>query len=157
MDGCEMADTSGASALGPDALPAADPVELVVIALPDISATIYVAEAIKHLVDGGSIRVLDLVVVQTELGGGFSWREFEDVVGLASLRDVEGEVGRWLSTDDIALTCSALVAGSTAVLLVVEDKWASPLAEAVQECGGRIVGGERIPLGRKATRRTEQG
>ena len=151
-----MADPAGASALGPRAPSDADPVELVVIAVPDVSATGYIAEAVKHLVESGSIRVLDLVVVETELGGGFRWFEFEDVVGLAPLRDVEGEVGRWLSVDDIALTCSALGAGSTAVLLVVEDRWALPLAEAVQTCGGRIVGGERIPAGRRAGRRTEK-
>ena len=40
-----------------------------------------------------SIRILDLVVVETELGGGFSWFEFEDVVGLAPLRDVEQTAG----------------------------------------------------------------
>ena len=151
-----MADRTGASALGPRATPNGDPVELVVIAIPDISATGYVAEAIRHLVESESIRILDIVVVETELGGGFSWLEFEDVVGLAPLRDVEGEVGRWLTADDIALTCSALAAGSTAVLLVAEDKWAAPLAEAVRACGGRIVGGERIAAGRDTDRRREE-
>ena len=151
-----MAESVGASALGHSAPPDADPVELVVIAVPDISATGHIAEAIKLLVESGSIRILDIVVVETELGGGFSWVEFEDVAGLAPLRDVEGEVGRWLSTDDIALTCSALAAGSTALLLVVEDRWALPLAEAALACGGRIVGGERIPGGRKVHRRMEE-
>lgn len=151
-----MAESAGASALGPRAPSAADPVELLVIAVPDLSATGHIADAVKHLVTDGSIRILDVVVVETELGGGYRWFEFEDVVGLAPLRDVEGEVGRWLGTDDIALTCSALAAGSTALLLVLEDRWAAFLGQAVQACGGRIVGGERIPDGRRAGRRRER-
>ena len=45
--------------------------------------------------------------------------EFEEIAGLAPLRDVEGEVGGWLTPDDIALTSAALPAGTTAVEPVV--------------------------------------
>ncbi len=123
-------------------------VELIVIALPDASSTAPVAEAIRNLVSVSSIRALDLVLVTTDDMGMFTVLELEEVAGLATLRDIEGEVGGWLSSDDIGLVCDALPARSTALLLVTEDVWASLLADAVQACGGQIVGGERIPARR---------
>jgi hypothetical protein len=120
-------------------------VELIVIAIPELSATAPVAEAIRHLVTSSSIRILDVVVVTTGIAGTFTSFELEEVAGLAPLRDVEGEVGGWLSSDDIALACDALPPRSTALLLVTEDRWASPLGDALRGCGAQIVGGERIP------------
>ncbi len=127
-------------------------VELIVIALPDDSSTAPVADAIRNLVSVSSIRALDLVLVSTDATGMFTVLELEEVAGLASLRDIDGEVGGWLSSDDIALVCDALPPRSTALLLVTEDVWATLLADAVQACGGQIVGGERIPARRVGPR-----
>lgn len=139
-------ESSGASALrAPDA-PELGLVELIVVALPDISDTSHVAEALQQLVESSSIHILDLVVLTTQPEGTFTSLEFEEVAGLTLLKDVEGEVGGWLSTDDIALVGDALPPRTTALVLVVEDTWAAPLAQAVRTCGGRIVGGERIPV-----------
>ena len=134
----------------PRELPDPDLVELVVVALPEVSATVRVAEALRQLVAQSSIRILDLVVVTARADGGFTAMEPEAVGGLALLHDVEGEVGGLLSSDDVALACSALPPDTTALLLVIEDSWAAPLAEAARAVGGRVVGGDRIGASRLA-------
>ena len=125
--------------------PDLDLVEYVVIAVPELSSTRGVAAAIRELVEDSRIRILDLVGVVAEPDGRYSAIESEELSGLAELHGVEGEVGGLLSEDDIALAGSALQPGTSALILVVEDRWAQLLADAARHSGGRIVGGERIP------------
>jgi hypothetical protein len=131
-------------------LPDLDLVEYVVITLSGLSGAVTVARALKELVEASRIRILDLVAVVTDAEGHYTSLEPESVPGLAALRAVEGEVGGLLSEDDIALACSALQSGTSALILVVEDRWAQLLSDAAREGGGRIVGGERIPRHRIA-------
>lgn len=141
-------DSSSDRALEESGAPQLGLVELMVLAIPDLSDAASVAEALRYLVESSSVRILDVVVVTTGDGGTFTCLEYEEVAGLALLKNVEGEVGGWLSADDIALVGDALPPRTTALVVVLEDAWASPLAQVVQRCGGRIVGGERIPTGR---------
>lgn len=122
-----------------------DLVEYVVIDMPDLSASLEVAQSLRHLVASSAIRILDLVGVVTDAQGRYTITEPESVAGLADLRTVDGEVGGLLSEDDIALACRSLRYGSAALILVVEDRWAQSLATAARSGGGQIVGGERIP------------
>ena len=88
--------------------------------------------ALKQLVESAQIRILDLVGVVTELDGRFTAVEPELLSGLAALDSVEGEVGGLLSEDDIALASGALHPGTSALLVVVEDRWAQLLADAAR-------------------------
>jgi len=134
--------------LGPVAdgpTPDLDLVEYLVISVPRLSSTAGIASALKELVRSAHIRILDLVGVETGHDGRYVAIESEELAGLAELDGVEGEVGGMLSEDDLALACSALPPGASALILVVEDRWAGLLAEAARHNGGRIIGGERIP------------
>jgi hypothetical protein len=129
---------------------ASDPdlVEYVVINLPDLSSSLTVAQALRSLVESSRIRILDLVGVAIDAEGRYTVTEPELVSSLADLRDVDGEVGRLLSDDDIVVACRALPARTSALILVAEDLWAKVLADAARSGGGQIVGGERIPRSR---------
>ena len=74
--------------------------------------------------------------------------EFEAVSSLAALADVEGQVGRLLSDNDLAMASVALRPGTAGVIVVSEDHWAEPLSLAARKAGGQIVGGERVPPSR---------
>ncbi|HTW14029.1 MAG TPA: DUF6325 family protein [Nocardioides sp.] len=126
---------------GPDP----DLVEYVVIGLPRLSSSTAVGQALRTLVESSRVRILDLVGVVTDSHGRYSVTEPESVAALSDLRGVEGEVGGLLSEDDIVLACRSLRPGASALILVVEDRWAQELADAARAGGGRIVGGERIP------------
>lgn len=127
------------------ATPDLDLVEYVVVALPELSSTVGVAAALRELVESARIRILDLVGVVVGPEGRVTAVEPELLPGLSDLRDVQGEVGGLLSEDDVALAGGALPPGSSALIIVVEDRWAELLAGAAREVGGCIVGGERIP------------
>jgi hypothetical protein len=58
---------------------------------------------------------------------------------------------RMLSEHDIGLAALALRPGTAGMVLVTEDRWATPLSRAAQRAGGQIVGGERIPASRIET------
>ena len=125
--------------------PDADLVEYLVVVVPDVGALERLAPAVADLVDSSAIRILDLVcVTRSARGGGLTVLELEDVESLAGLRDVEGEVGGLLSAHDIATASLAVAPGSSAILLLVEGRWAAHLSTAAKRAGGRIVGGERI-------------
>jgi uncharacterized membrane protein len=137
--------------------PDLDLVEYVVIAVPDLSSAVAVAAALKQLVESRQIRILDIVGVETGAGGRVTAVEPELLSGLGALDSVDGEVGGLLSEDDIALASGALHPGTSALLIVVEDRWAQQLADAARECGGRIIGGERIPRHRLEQSRRSRG
>jgi hypothetical protein len=151
-------DDSGAGTVDEGRTPDLDLVEYVVISVPDLSSAVGVAAALKQLVESGQIRILDLVGVDTSADGRFTAVEHEWLSGLAALDNVDGEVGGLLSEDDIALASGALRPGTSALVVVVEDRWAQQLADAARDCGGRIIGGERIPrLRLERARRSRTG
>jgi hypothetical protein len=71
--------------------------------------------------------------------------EFDAVEELAAFAGLEGEVGGILTDDDVAHAAKALEPNSSAALLIWEDTWAAPFAEAVRNANGIILEGARIP------------
>jgi len=148
----------GVGAVDDDTAPDLDLVEYMVISVPELSSAVGVAAALKQLVESAQIRILDMVGVDTGPDGRFVAVEPELVSGLAALDSVEGEVGGLLSEDDITLASGALQPGTSALIVVVEDRWAQALAGAARDSGGRIIGGERIPRHRlEQSRRSRTG
>jgi hypothetical protein len=138
--------------------PDLDLVEYVVITVPEPASAAGVATALKQLVESRQIRILDIVGVRTGLGGVVTAVEPELVSGLEALDNVDGEVGGPLSEDDLALASGALHPGTSALTVVVEDRWALQLADAARQGGGRMIGGERIPRHRlEQSRRSRTG
>jgi hypothetical protein len=86
-------DDGGAAAVHDSTAPDLDLVEYVVISVPDLSAAVGVAAALKQLVESAQIRILDLVGVDIGPDGRFAAVEPEQLAGLAALDSVEGEVG----------------------------------------------------------------
>ena len=125
-----------------------DLVQYVVMTTADLDHTSAIARALRQLVETSQIRILDLVGVALDDVGGYAAVEPELLPVFAEFGPVDGEVGGLLSDDDIALACSTMSPGTSALILVAEDRWAGPLAEAVRLSGGRIVGGEHIPRDR---------
>lgn len=122
-----------------------DLVEYFVVTVGSLSSTVPVADALRELVQSGALRILDVVGVMTSPDGSHAVVEPEILTGFAELRDTAGDVGAVLSEDDIALACSAMPPGTSALIVVAEDRWAALLAEAARASGGQVAGGERIP------------
>jgi len=124
--------------------PDLDLLEYVVVSAPDVGALGPVADALVGLVDAGSIRLLDAVALERE---ATSTRvvpsDPADHAPLAVLTAaLDGRV--LLSAHDVALASVSLEADETALLLLVEDRWAGRLSEAARKGGARLVAGQRI-------------
>jgi len=138
-----MADPAGRRSS--DAATDLDLVEYLVVVVSDLGSLAGVTSALADLVASESLRILDLVCVSKGAEGGeLTVVEFEEVEAMAALERVEGEVGGLLSAQDIETASRPLTSGSSAVLLLVEDRWAIGLSTAARQAGGRVVGGGRV-------------
>jgi hypothetical protein len=51
-----------------------------------------------------------------------------------------------LSEEDVNAVAAAVEPGSSAAVLVWENKWAAPFGSAVRHAGGQLVASGRIPI-----------
>jgi hypothetical protein len=127
---------------------AADLVEYFVVSVPALDALAGLVPAFVDLVESASIRLLDIVIVERDPDGVVAALELDDFDGMEPLRAMVGEATSLLSNHDIELAALALRPGNAGLVVVTEDRWATPLAIALQQAGGQIIGGERIPPAR---------
>ena len=121
------------------------PVEYLVFAFPDGNVSSELAAELASLVDKSVIRILDAVVVTKDASGDVLAAEFDEFGELSAFLEIDAEVGGLIGPDDISLVGSELDPGVTAALLLVEDLWAAPLADALDRSGGLLLEGARIP------------
>ena len=58
----------------------------------------------------------------------------------------EGVSSGLLDDEDVSEAAGALEPGTSAALLVFENRWAAPFAAAVRNSGGQLVASGRIPV-----------
>ena len=121
------------------------PVEYVVIGFPGSRFKGDIVPALRELVEGRTIRILDLVFVKKEADGTVVSFEYDALEKTPEFAALDGEAGGLLSDEDIAFAAEALEPDCSAALLVWEDRWAAPLADALRNAGGVLIDGERIP------------
>jgi hypothetical protein len=126
------------------------PVDYLVVEFPAGEANFSgaMAEKLKALVEGGTIRVLDLLIITKDEDGAvdaFELDEFEDEQA-GALRDFGFELADLLSEEDVEHIAVALEPGTVAAALVWENAWAAPFAAAIRHSGGQLVASGRIPV-----------
>jgi hypothetical protein len=121
------------------------PVEYLVLAFPDGNVSDEIATEMADLVDKKVIRILDAVEVTKDASGDVAAAEFDDLGDLSAFLEIDAEVGGLIGPDDISFVGAELDPGVTAAVLLVEDLWAAPLADALDRSGGLLLEGARIP------------
>ena len=121
------------------------PVEYMVVKFPGNKFSGDIAPQLGALVGSGTIRILDLLFVIKDTDGTVDSFEFDQLDELAPYAEIDGEVGGFTTPEDIEYAASFLEPGSSAALLVWEDLWAAPFADAVLSAGGELVESARIP------------
>jgi len=124
------------------------PVDYIVVEFPAGASnfTGEMAEALLALVDSGTIRVIDILILTKNEDGTVDAKEFSDVEELGSLQAVEGQLGELLAADDVVHLAAAMDPGSTAGVLIWENLWAAPFASAARRSGGQLIANGRIPI-----------
>jgi len=119
------------------------PIDYLIVEWPDGQPT---GEALPHLidlVDRGLIRILDLAFITKDEDGSVAALEISDLGDEIAV--FEGASSGLLGDDDIAEAGNALEPGTSAALLVYENRWAAPFAAAARRSGAQLVAGGRIP------------
>ena len=130
---------------GPEPQPG--PIDVVLIGYPPgAPMTGEAVPILLDLVDRGIIRVLDVRFVRKDQDGTFSGFDLADLD-----RDVAGDLVAFagattglLSDDDVATAAAEIEAGSAAVMIVYENRWAAPFVDAVRRNGGVLIANQRI-------------
>jgi hypothetical protein len=123
------------------------PIDYLLIEWPGKQPTGEAAPHLVDLVDRGLIRVLDLVFMRKDEDGSVAGVEISEVGGqVAEMKVFEGASSGLLTDEDAAEAGQALEPGTSAALLVYENRWAAPLAAAVRRSGGQLVASGRIPV-----------
>jgi Family of unknown function (DUF6325) len=124
------------------------PVDYVVVEFP-AGASNFTGEMAKELlalVDSGTIRVIDILILTKNEDGSVDAAELSDVAELGPLQAVEAELAELLTADDVVHLANAMDPGSTAGVLIWENLWAAPFASAARRSGGQLIANGRIPI-----------
>ena len=121
-----------------DALDEMGPVDYLVIEWPGRQPSGEAAPLLVDLVDRGIVRVLDLAFVAKDENGTVAGVDFDEVADqVKDLKMLEGASSGLLGDDDVAAAGEAMEPGTSAALLVYENRWAAPFASAVRRSGGQ--------------------
>jgi hypothetical protein len=123
------------------------PIDYVVLEWPGRQPQGDAIPLLIDLVDRGIVRILDVaLMVKAEDGS----------VAAVDLGDLEGEDNAFgqfagassglLGQDDLDEAAEALAPGTSAAVLVWENRWAAPFAVAVRRSGGQLVASGRIQI-----------
>ncbi len=104
------------------------------------------AAELAKLVDAGTIRILDLMVLVKDENGQLDALELEDLESTDELRVAETELAELLAADDVGDLAAAMEPGTAAGVLVWENAWAAPFASAARRQGGQLIANGRIPI-----------
>jgi hypothetical protein len=124
------------------------PVDFLVIEFPagQQNFTGEMAEELLRLVDAGTIRVIDVVILTKDEDGSVDAIELSDAGDLGPLVELESQLAELLAADDVAHLAHAMDPGSVAGVLVYENLWAAPVASAARRAGGQLIANGRIPI-----------
>jgi hypothetical protein len=104
------------------------------------------ADELVALVDAGTIRVIDILILTKNEDGTVDAMGLSEVDDLGSLVAIEAELAELLAEDDVEHLAAAMDPGSVAGVLIWENLWAAPFASAARRSGGQLIADGRIPI-----------
>jgi hypothetical protein len=123
------------------------PVDVYIIGFPGNKFTGQITPAIMELVDAGTIRVLDLLFVSKDAEGGVTTLEIKDLdpeTGPAFMSLQTTQPGA-LGPEDADEVSEDLAPNSSALLIAIENSWASKVVEACIAADAVVIDQIRIP------------
>ena len=124
------------------------PVDYLVVEFPPGAQNFNgeMAAELVRLSDAGTIRVLDLLILQKAADGTIDAYEIDETDVVDEIRALETHVSEILAADDVLNLAAAMEPGSVAGVLVWENTWAAPFASAARRAGGQLIATGRIPI-----------
>jgi len=124
------------------------PVDYIVVEFPAGASnfTGEMADELIALVEAGTIRVIDVLILTKNEDGTVDAMELSEIEQLGPLQAVEAQLAELLAEEDVAHLAAAMDPGSTAGVLIWENLWAAPFASAARRAGGQLIANGRIPI-----------
>ena len=124
------------------------PVDYVIVEFPAGAAnfTGEMADELLKLVDAGTIRVVDILILVKDETGAVEAMELSDLDELGPLEVLEAELAELLAEEDVEHLAAAMDPSSVAGVLIYENTWAAPFASAARRSGGQLIANGRIPI-----------
>jgi len=122
-------------------------VDYAIVAFPGSRFNGQIAPALSELVDSGTIRVIDLVVIEKGDDGDVAALELQELDGdVRAGLEREGIVAEGLfNAEDVEAAAAELAPGSSAAMIVWENLWARRIAQATRDSGGELLDFGRLP------------
>jgi hypothetical protein len=124
------------------------PISYLIVEFPGNKMTGEGFPILVDLVDRGLIRILDLLFVTRDADGSLSSVELRDLDrdGQIDVAVFEGASSGLLDESDLADAASVIEPGSSAGILLFENRWARSFTEALRRGGAEVVSAGYIPL-----------
>ncbi len=131
----------------PDAPSPMGPVSYLIVEFPGSRMTGEGLPVLVDLVDRGIIRVLDVTFLSKRTDGSLDVLELQDLNGdgQADLSVFEGAASGLLDSADVADAGDVIEPGSSAAILLFENRWATEFVQALRRGGAELVSAGYIP------------
>ena len=123
------------------------PVSYLVVQFPGSKMTGEGFPILVDLVDRGLIRILDLVFATRDADGTLQALALADLDhdGTLDLAVFEGAASGMLDDSDLADAASVIDPGSSAGILLFENRWATGFTQALRRGGAELVAAGYVP------------
>ncbi|MGE0539936.1 MAG: DUF6325 family protein [Dehalococcoidia bacterium] len=122
------------------------PVELLVVKFPGNQFKGEIIPELTALVESGTIRVLDIVIVTKDGEGNVAMVEVQDLDLDDTVFDPAiADLTELLTEEDVAHFGAMLEPNSSEAVMLFENTWATRLATALRNANAEVVLNERIP------------
>jgi hypothetical protein len=123
------------------------PVGYLIVEFPGSKMTGEGLPILVDLVERGIIRILDLAFITKGEDGSIAAIDISDIDGDGELDLMvfEGAASGMLGDDDYGEAGGVLEPGSSAAILIYENSWATPFANALRNGGAQLIAAGFIP------------
>ena len=121
------------------------PIDFVLLEWPGRQPKGDVAPLIVDLAERGIIRILDVAFMVKRDDGTVDSIELGELEG-GGFGEFEGASSGLIGQEDLEEAATALEPGTSAAVLIWENRWAAPVAVALRKSGGQLVASGRIPV-----------
>jgi len=124
------------------------PISYLVVEFPGNRMTGEGLPILVDLVDRGLIRILDLLFVMRAADGSLAVVQLEDLDrdGQVDLAIFDGVSTGLLDDSDLADAASVIEPGSSAAILLFENRWAREFVQALRRGDAELVAAGYVPL-----------